>query len=162
MSEHEEHPAGEATILIPPVWLLIFGVATYFTGRALPGVIPVPYVQEALAVLLALGGIGMAIAALVQFGRKKTTYHPEIPGKASALVTDGVYTITRNPMYVGMALVLLAIAVWFGSLLAALIVPMFMGVITMVQIVPEERALARIFGAEFEAFKRRTPRWLFL
>ncbi|MEE4208417.1 MAG: isoprenylcysteine carboxylmethyltransferase family protein [Parvularcula sp.] len=154
----DEQPAGERTLLVPPVWALVFFVCIGIVGRALPGRWPLP--QKSLAILLAAAGLGIAIWALVQFRRDRTTYKPHVPGAASALVTDGVYRFTRNPMYVGMALILFGEAFWFGSLIGFLLVLVFIGIITAVQIVPEERALKRLFGEEFEAFKRRTPRWL--
>ncbi|WP_198912302.1 methyltransferase family protein [Parvularcula mediterranea] len=158
----DEIPAGEKPLLIPPAWFAIFFMAIYFVGRAMPGATFRLPAEDAVAGLLTLAGIGIAVWALVQFRQQKTTFHPERPGAASALVTDGVYKVTRNPMYVGMALILLALALKLGSLLSLLLVPVFIGVITAVQIIPEERALTRLFGDEFEAFKRSTPRWLFL
>ena len=160
MSDHQEQPKGERPLLLPPVWALIFFVAIYFVGQSMPGRLPIGVIQQGLAFLVAASGFGIAAWALIQFQQQKTTYHPTVPGAATSLVTDGVYKITRNPMYVGMALVLAGEALYFGTILGALLVMVFVGVITAVQIIPEERALARLFGAEFEAFKYRTPRWL--
>jgi protein-S-isoprenylcysteine O-methyltransferase Ste14 len=158
----EETETGEKTLLIPPVWFLIFAVSIVAVGRALPGPVYLAPGRGIISMILALAGLGIAVWALVQFSREKTTYKPEVPSKATALVTDGVYRITRNPMYVGMALVLLGIAIGLGTILGLLLVPVFIGLLTAVQIVPEERALSRLFGDDYEAFKRRTPRWLFL
>ncbi len=162
MSDTDEQPKGEKPLLAPPIWALIFFIAIYFVGRAMPGRWLPGLLQQGAGFLLAAAGLGIAAWALIQFRRERTTYHPQVPGAATALVTDGVYKITRNPMYVGMALVLAGEAVYFGTLLGALSVLVFIGLITAVQIIPEERALERLFGPEFEAFKYRTPRWLFL
>jgi protein-S-isoprenylcysteine O-methyltransferase Ste14 len=156
----DEQLKTERPLLIPPVWAVIFFVAIFLVGRALPGRLPVAGLQEGLALLLAASGLLLGAAALIQFRRAGTTYKPEVPGKASALVTSGVYRITRNPMYVGMALVLFGEALWFGSLLGGLLVLVFIGLLTAVQILPEERAMIRLFGDEYRLFMRRTPRWL--
>lgn len=161
MSDQDEQPKGEKPLLVPPVWALIFFIGIYYVGQSMPGRLPIGILQQGLGFLIAACGFGIAAWALIQFQRQKTTYHPTVPGAATSLVTDGVYTITRNPMYVGMALVLAGEAFYFGTVLGGLLVMVFIGVITAVQIIPEERALARLFGPEFEAFKYRTPRWLF-
>ncbi|MCQ8183802.1 methyltransferase family protein [Parvularcula maris] len=148
-------------ILIPPVWCAIFAGLIFFADRVFPGSVPSTWWQIGLGVVLAAAGIALGAAALFQFGQEKTTYRPEDPTKTSALVTDGVYRITRNPMYAGMALGLLGLAIGLWTLLGLLLVPVFIGIISAVQIVPEERALKELFGWEYEQFKQRTPRWLF-
>ncbi|MEM9839703.1 MAG: isoprenylcysteine carboxylmethyltransferase family protein [Pseudomonadota bacterium] len=158
----DDQPADEKPILIPPAWFLIFAGLQYGAGRTVPGLsFPFPF-AEIIAVALAIAGFGFAFVALGLFRRARTTFHPEVPGRTTALVTDGVYAITRNPMYVGMALILGGIAIWTGSVIAVLLVFVFIGVLTAVQIVPEERALERLFGNEYLIYKHRVPRWLFL
>lgn len=158
----DDIPPGERTFLIPPVWFLIFAGVIYATGEALPGPVYLAPGRILIAGLFIAFGFGIAIAALVQFRAKGTTYHPEDPGKTTALVTGGVYRLTRNPMYVGMALLLTALAVYLGSLLSAFFIPVFVGTLNVAQILPEERALTRLFGNEYLVFKHRTPRWLIL
>ena len=98
--------------------------------------------------------------ALLQFRRVKTTVNPYTPKKTSKLVTGGVYKYSRNPMYLGMALVL---AAWAAILETA---PSFAGVLVFIayisyfQINDEEEALAELFGEEFDAYKSRVRRWL--
>ena len=76
------------------------------------------------------------------------------------LVTSGPTAVTRNPMYVGMAGVLVAHAVLRGSWRALLPVAAFMAVMDRVQIPPEEQALAAHFGADYTAYRNQVPRWL--
>jgi protein-S-isoprenylcysteine O-methyltransferase Ste14 len=85
--------------------------------------------------------------------------HPFEPERASVLVTTGPYARTRNPMYVGLAGLLVAHAVVRASWTALVPVGVFV-VIDRRQIAPEEAALLRLFGAEFEAYRSAVPRWL--
>ena len=109
-----------------------------------------------------LSGIGgmFGVAGLYSFYRARTSFDPHKPDKASALVTSGIYRISRNPMYVGLGIILGAWAIWLGSLLSMVGVVLFMLYITRFQIVPEERAIEEKFGEEFEEYKSKVRRWL--
>jgi protein-S-isoprenylcysteine O-methyltransferase Ste14 len=111
---------------------------------------------------LSLVGTGLAfdLLGLLAFRRAKTTVNPLQPGKASSLVASGVYRITRNPMYVGMALVLCGWAVLLAALPAALGPVLFVAFITRFQIVPEERFMAAKFGDDYTRFCQQVRRWL--
>ena len=105
-------------------------------------------------------GICLAIAGVKSFARAKTTVNPTTPAATSALVVTGVYRFTRNPMYLGMLLVLLGWAVYLANAIAFLLVPVFLLYISRFQIVPEERVLQEKFGAVFATYKARVRRWL--
>ncbi len=105
-------------------------------------------------------GIGVALAGIVAFRRARTTVDPLSPGRATVLVERGVYRWTRNPMYLGMALVLLGVALDRASIPGLLLVGVFCAYVTRFQIVPEERALLGIFGEPYEAYLRRVRRWI--
>jgi protein-S-isoprenylcysteine O-methyltransferase Ste14 len=79
---------------------------------------------------------------------------------ASALVTGGVYRLTRNPMYLGLLLDLLAWAVFLWAPLALAVLPIFVLYIHRFQIVSEERALSSLFGSEYADYKQLVRRWL--
>jgi protein-S-isoprenylcysteine O-methyltransferase Ste14 len=108
------------------------------------------------------GGVGVAIdvAALRRFHQARTTVNPMDPGKATRLVTDGVFRISRNPMYLGLLLLLIGWALWLGSASAWLMPPLFVMVITVVQIIPEEQALGQLFGAQYLAYRGTVARWI--
>ncbi len=95
-----------------------------------------------------------------RFRRTGTTVNPLEPTRASTLVTDGPTRLTRNPMYVGMAGLLVAHALLRGGWRTAVPVAAFVGVIDRVQIGPEERALRELFGDEYDAYCRRVRRWV--
>ena len=116
--------------------------------------------RVAVGVCIALLGGAIAVAGSIGFRRARTTVNPLHPEKASALVTSGIYRYTRNPMYVGVTLVLIGIAAWLWWLPALLAPAGFVVYITRFQIRPEERALAEKFGAQYEQYCSSVRRWL--
>lgn len=114
----------------------------------------------AIALLLAAAGGAVALAGTLEFRRLRTTLNPLAPQRARALATGGVYRFTRNPMYLGMLAVLAGWAVWLGNAAAWLGLPLSVGLLTVLQIVPEERVLRERFGAEYERYTARVRRWL--
>lgn len=117
-------------------------------------------IRSVVALLLAAIGVAFSAAGIVQFRRSKTTVNPTKPETASALVSSGVFNITRNSMYVGLSLVLVAWGVFLSSSWT-LLGPLAFGLyIYRFQIAPEERALSKLFGAEYSTYKARVRRWL--
>ncbi len=94
------------------------------------------------------------------FDRAGTTVNPLHPTSSRALVTTGLHGISRNPMYLGHALLLFAWACWLQHPLALIGVPPYIAYVTRFQIVAEERALAETFGATYQAYRARVRRWL--
>jgi protein-S-isoprenylcysteine O-methyltransferase Ste14 len=112
-----------------------------------------------LGAFVAVLAATMMVFALLQFRRARTTTNPLKPDTASALVTTGVFAYSRNPMYLGLALILAGWAFWLGALTPWLVLPLFTSAITALQVLPEERALAQLFGRDFAVYKRTTDRW---
>lgn len=102
----------------------------------------------------------MAGTASHRFRASGTTVNPVHPERASVLVTSGANSVSRNPMYVGLAGLLAAHALWRGSAAAWVPVIGFVTLIDRVQIGAEETALAATFGSEYDAYRSSTPRWL--
>jgi protein-S-isoprenylcysteine O-methyltransferase Ste14 len=141
----------------PPLIALSAGVAQ----RLLTPAARAPTTPRAVtAATVALAATWMAGAATARFRHSGTTLEPFHPDRASALVTTGSNTISRNPMYVGMAGLLLANAVRRGSWVALAPVAGFVVVIDRLQITLEEVALRHTFGAEYDAYCAAVPRWL--
>jgi protein-S-isoprenylcysteine O-methyltransferase Ste14 len=113
-------------------------------------------------VALAIGLAGLVVGAMgvASFRRARTTVNPLAPDTASSLVRSGIYAHTRNPMYVGLAMVLAGWAAYLSNLAALAVVPLFVLYLDRFQIVPEERALRARFGAEFTQYATRVRRWL--
>ena len=133
----------------------MWGAATVATVGAIPFQIRVMG-----SVLLLVLGQAVAVAGMVAFRRAKTTINPTAPGKATALVASGIYRYTRNPMYLGWLITLLAWSVFLASPVAIVFVPLFVLYINRFQIAPEERALVSLFGAEYAAYSNKVRRWL--
>jgi protein-S-isoprenylcysteine O-methyltransferase Ste14 len=144
----------------PPVVGLALAVAMWVASRWPPVIDLAPWVRHALVVVLAGAGLAFDLAGVIAFWRRRTTVNPLRPQNASALVTGGVYRLTRNPMYVGMALLLTAWAVHLASPWAFLGPVAFVLYINRFQIAPEERVLGELFGDSWSAYAARVRRWL--
>jgi protein-S-isoprenylcysteine O-methyltransferase Ste14 len=113
-----------------------------------------------LALILAAGGTVIDISAKGLFLRAGTTVNPLTPEAATSMLRAGVYRWSRNPMYVGRAMQLLAIAMYLASWVGLIGVAFFVVYLDRFQIRAEERALAERFPNEFPAYKATTRRWL--
>jgi protein-S-isoprenylcysteine O-methyltransferase Ste14 len=109
----------------------------------------------------ALLGMAMAIAllALIQFLMAKTTLDPARPYKASALVTNGIYRFSRNPMYLALLMVLLAWGLHLGNAFNTLVAAAFVGYMNRFQISAEEKALTKLFGNAYQQYCVNVRRW---
>lgn len=144
----------------PPIVALLCALVMWAIARnTLPYFIR-PELKWALIVIFVVMGIVFAMAGVFAFHRKKTTVNPLHPEKSSSLVTHGVYRITRNPMYCGMALFLIAWAIFLDSPMALLGLPVFIFYISYFQIIPEEKILLKLFGDTFIQYQQRVRRWL--
>lgn len=143
----------------PPVVTLLFAGAMWLTAQLELGRFSLTGQRWLAGVLF---GVGLAVAAsgIYAFRRARTTVSPTQPGRAARLVTGGVYRVTRNPMYLGMALLLVAWAVLLGSLPSLLLVPFFVLYLNRFQIAPEERVLLQKFGRAYREYQKRVRRWL--
>ncbi|AQT09262.1 methyltransferase family protein [Pseudomonas protegens] len=144
----------------PPLVAVLFAVLMGLLARGLPGLDPGLGTRLLLALPLVMVGLLFVLAGGLAFRRAKTTVNPLKPASASALVTSGIYQYTRNPMYVGFALWLLAWGLYLASPLVLLGVLGFVLYMNRFQIYPEERALGQLFGADFAAYRQRVRRWL--
>jgi len=139
---------------------LVTAVLMWLASRSSPALTFVFPASNLLAVGLAAIGLTVAISGVVTFRRARTTLNPTKPEASSSLVSWGIYKITRNPMYLGLLLVLTAGAIFLSNWLAFLFLPVFVVYIDRFQIVPEERALTSLFAREFVHYQSRVRRWL--
>ena len=145
---------------IPPpvVALTCLAVQVALTRRA-GGRRDFPGRRPLAAALLAAATVTSTVAGRHLLARG-TTLDPMHPDQASTLSTDGMFARTRNPMYLGLATLLGSAAVATGHLRSLLPVAAFVVWVDRFQIPAEEAALARRFGARYDAYRKRTPRWL--
>jgi protein-S-isoprenylcysteine O-methyltransferase Ste14 len=146
---------------IPPVVTgLLLGGLMWAAARTAPDFGFMLPARRIGALLLALTGVGIALLGVISFRRARTTVNPLHPEAASTLVVSGVYRFTRNPMYLGLLLVLLGWAVFLANALAFVFPAIYVPLMNRLQILPEERALAEKFGAGFADYKSQVRRWL--
>ena len=146
------------TKIPPPIVTLIFGLFIYFS-RGIFQPVEIEY-SFYIGILLLLGGAMILISAVRSFKKDKTTINPLSPEQATKLVTDGIFKYSRNPMYLGMALVLGSMAVFFNLLGGVILITLFCLYITKFQIIPEERAMRDLFLDVFDKYTKVTRRWI--
>jgi protein-S-isoprenylcysteine O-methyltransferase Ste14 len=133
------------------MWLISWAVPQL--GFDFPGHIVV-------AVAFALAGVIVAVSGVASFRRAKTTINPMKPETSTALVLSGIYKYSRNPMYLGLLLILAGWAVFLSNLLAFLLLPAYVIYMNRFQIAPEETVLRSKFPEKFAVYERRVRRWL--
>lgn len=143
---------------VPPAWLAPSVLLMWALHHYIPVVEWLPTPWNYLGFLALVASLVITGAAAKGLAARKTTIYPG--GEPSALVTDGLYAHTRNPMYLGMALLLVWIALWFGTLTPLCGVVFFAAVVEALFIRPEERLLRDHFGEAFTAYCRQVRRWL--
>ncbi|MEO1251623.1 MAG: isoprenylcysteine carboxylmethyltransferase family protein [Pseudomonadota bacterium] len=146
--------------LPPPLQGLLAALSMWGVARFGPPIAVAFPGQGAIAIAIASVGLAIDLISVAAFLRAKTTVNPMAPERAEHLVVDGLYRISRNPMYLGLLLILIGWGVWLGNPLSLLIIPAWMFVITEIQIKPEERALSQVFGDDYDAYRRRVRRWI--
>jgi len=148
------------TRIPPPAIALAFATLIWWMASYLPQ-IDIEFMPKIVivSVLVAIGAI-FDLSGLVTFLRAKTTVNPMKPHASSALVTTGIYKITRNPMYVGLVFILSGWCIYLNSPAALIGVAGFILYIHALQILPEERMLITLFGEEYIEYQSRVRRWL--
>ena len=154
--------ASLATRVPPPLVALAATLIMWLLGRSgLGGPSVDSSAVDAAGVGVAVAGVAIAGLGLWEFRRAGTTFDPHRLEQTSALVTSGPYRVTRNPMYLGLLAVLVGVGLVLGAV-GALIVGalVFVAVITVLQIRPEEEMMTRRFGADYADYRRRVRRWI--
>jgi protein-S-isoprenylcysteine O-methyltransferase Ste14 len=146
---------------IPPPIVGLTVAAAMWLAASRPSLWPPSSpVRLSASVILLAAGIATALSAVMSFRQAQTTVNPLKPETSTSLVSTGIFGRTRNPMYLGMLIGLLAWAVYLASAPAWLGPAAFVLYITRFQIVPEERAMHSLFGSAFSDYARRVRRWV--
>jgi protein-S-isoprenylcysteine O-methyltransferase Ste14 len=145
--------------LPPALVFLLFGLAMYILATFLPFGVFDFFGRLLLFKVLLVLGLLVGLMALFQFYRAKTSVNPTKPDKASNLVVNGIFKFSRNPMYLALLLVLLALGVVLGNAFNTLIAAAFVGYMNRFQIIPEERILLNKFGRSYKEYCTLTRRW---
>ena len=144
----------------PPILVLIFAGAMWLAATLMSEPILEFHWQWILAIIFSISGLLIALQGVLEFSRAKTTINPVKIDAASSLVTSGIFAYTRNPMYLGMALFLTAIAFLLNRIAPFTGPIIFVLFITRFQILPEERIMEKKFGAEYKAYREKARRWI--
>jgi len=148
-------------LIPPPLVALAAGFLIWQTSKAAPQLLIHVPAQLGVAILVASVGLFIELTGVIQFFSRRTTVNPLKPNTSSHLITDGFYRFSRNPMYVGMMLLLLAWSVHLGALiLGPCAIALAMWYLTIFQIKPEEEALETMFGKDYQTYKSQVRRWI--
>jgi protein-S-isoprenylcysteine O-methyltransferase Ste14 len=148
----------KSTKIMPPTWMLIAIIAMLVLNFLLPVAKVIPMLWNLSGLVFLALGITLNLIADRAFQRAGTTIKPY--QESSNLVTSGVFQVSRNPMYLGMVLILIGVAVLLRSLSPLLVVIPFAVLIDQIYIRVEEQMLTEKFGAKWQAYKAQTRRWL--
>jgi len=142
----------------PPIVTLFFGLCIYFSRDYF---LSYEYkLLDILSYIFYFSGFFVLVLAVSLFKKQNTTVNPIKIENASSLVTSGVFEYSRNPMYLGMALILLGLALMFNMIGGILFTLLFTIYITKFQIKPEEEVMERLFGEDFLKYKLNVRMWL--
>ena len=153
-------PAGDYPgVLAPPPVIALVMIAAGFAASL---IYPLRFIHGnaryiAGAALVILSGIVMLSA---YFRMRRAGTNVDVRKPATALVTDGIYSYSRNPMYVGIIILLVAISVLLNNLWILIFTPVFIAVMRKGVIEREEFYLEQKFGAEYTDYKKRVRRWV--
>lgn len=143
---------------IPPIILLVSILCQIVLHYLLPirQLIDAPWIWAGIGVIVF--GVLIIIGPATAFFRANTTIKPF--EDSSSLVTTGVYNYTRNPMYVGMVVILLGVAVLLGDLSPFIMPVLFVPLLNARVIRHEEQMLEERFGDEYRDFMESVRRWI--
>ncbi len=143
----------------PPVWLILAMIVAWWQARfASFGLSLASNTTDLLSGVLIGGGIVLIALAAMEFRKARTTIMPhQIPGH---LITKGIFSKSRNPIYLGDALILVGVILRFDAVLSLLLVPVFVWWIERHFIIPEEDRMRRVFRAEFARYEQKVRRWV--
>lgn len=141
----------------PLVLTLIFAVSMFGMDRIFPTFRVIDPITKFGIVLMGLGVLLILIAAGL-FKWRKTTINPF--GQPAVVVRDGVYRFSRNPMYLGMLLVLMGTGIGLGNILALLLAPGFVWIMTRWYILREEQLMDARFGDQYRLYRSQVRRWI--
>ncbi len=158
MNAHDRGP----NVLVPPPFVFVAAwlggwalsrVRTFEIDGAGPTVL-----QEVIGLIALAGGLSLMIWGLLTFRRAGT---PVVPIRSARLVvTGGPFRFTRNPMYLGLTSAYFGLALLFNEGWAVVLLPVALVALTVLVIAREERHLSELFGAEYDTYRTRVPRWL--
>ena len=146
--------------IIPPVQVIISASLMLTLAHYLPNYhFDFTYALILVIILLVTATV-IGSLALYDFHKQQTTFHPHTPEKSTTVVNTGVFAYSRNPIYIALALSLIALGVYLQNYSSFTVVPVFIWYITRFQIIPEERMLDKLFPNDYQAYCQKVRRWI--
>jgi protein-S-isoprenylcysteine O-methyltransferase Ste14 len=142
----------------PPLLMVIFLIVAFLFGWKLPVPIPFPAWMEFVGWLIIFCGLAAAFSAVRAMTQAHTSPDPHTP--TSALVRQGLYRYSRNPIYLGFVLLMIGLPLIFGFYWGAILSPVLVDAYNRLIIEREEAYLERKFGQEYLEYKSKVRRWL--
>ena len=136
---------------IPPLIIVVFFLALIFLLKNFLEVFTFSY-QVYISFFFLCLAASLCLTSIIEFRKHKTTLNPLMPEESTALVTTGIFKFSRNPMYLSLLNLLIAFSIYLGSFLGLIIIPLFVVYINLFQIKPEEKAMLKLYGKEFENY----------
>tara|TARA_B100002051_G_scaffold253711_1_gene267870 strand:- start:205 stop:660 length:456 start_codon:yes stop_codon:yes gene_type:complete len=142
----------------PPLVALAFGFLINYTKNIFP---KIEIKNEIIfGSFMIISGLIFIVSAIILFKKYQTTITPLNPSNATKLITVGIYKFSRNPMYLGLLLVLLGISIIINPIGGFFLIPLFILYLNLFQIIPEENAMVNLFKDEFLDYKKSVRRWI--
>ena len=142
----------------PPLIVLVLVISIYFSSKKID-LINIPFQLQISFFILSIGLL-IFLYPVLQFIKSKTTVDPIKFKKVNKLVTSGIFKYSRNPMYLGMLMVVLSTSIFYLNIFSILTPFLFIFWINKFQIKREEAFLTEKFGKEYLSYKNKTRRWL--
>ena len=142
----------------PPIVTLVFAALIYLSSDLLPHLMFKG--QTFLSSIIMIFGLIILLLAVKAFVQFKTTINPLKPETTSVLVTSGIFKLSRNPMYLGMLLLIISLWIKTGDVLGFILVAGFIAYLNYFQIFPEEQAMKRLFSDKYKTYCQQVRRWL--
>jgi|TARA_B000000532_G_scaffold188538_1_gene154552 protein-S-isoprenylcysteine O-methyltransferase Ste14 len=142
----------------PPLVALTFGFLIKYTKNIFPAI----EIKNEIVFgsFMIISGLIIILSAIILFKKYKTTITPLKPSKATQLIVNGVYKFSRNPMYLGLLLVLFGVSTMLNPIGGLFFIPLFILYLNYFQIIPEENAMVDLFKNEFLEYKKNVRRWI--
>lgn len=145
---------------IPPaIVFIIFSGLMYLLAKYLPVGSFAFFGNSFIIIAFFILGILVGLLALLQFVYVKTTINPHKPFNTEKLVTNGLYRYTRNPMYLAMMILLISLGLYLRNAFNIFLITGFVSYMNINQIIPEEKALSKIFGTPYKTYCKQVRRW---
>ena len=142
----------------PPLVALAFGFLINYTKNIFP---KIEIKNEIIfGSFMIISGLIIILSAIILFKKYQTTISPLNPSNATKLITEGIYKFSRNPMYLGLLLVLVGISTILNPIGGFFLIPLFILYLNFFQIIPEENAMINLFKDEFLEYKENVRRWI--